>query len=418
VSASVRVGIVHPLGVRGIALYCHNLANAVAPHVGACELITSTAFRFDSGGRHYELIPAFRLWDVGARDNRRLTLAERLMRPAELAVRFWRFETSYKRAVLHVLRSRLDVVHFHEFLFPWEVRHVAAAARGGALVVITCHNVEMLAARASDRGASSRAFRRAMAHAYGFASAVILHSEANRAEFETLYPEAAPRVRIVHHGAEAPVEPDEGLRRQARASLGVAEGQALVICFGEVKPYKGIDLLLDAIALLPGAPQRALVVIAGLPTDRAHAEQLDARRRALGEAGRAVRLDFRYLPAADVDRLFRAADLCVLPYRRVYQSGVLSQALAFGVPAVVTDVGGIADTVRRTGAGVVTPAGDAPALARALDDLIASDEARRRLSAAARAAARGSESWEAAGAATAAIYNSLAISETRTTPQL
>jgi glycosyltransferase involved in cell wall biosynthesis len=95
-----------------------------------------------------------------------------------------------------------------------------------------------------------------------------------------------------------------------------------------------------------------------------------------------------------------------LPYRDAEHSGVLYTGLAFGKPMVLSPVGGFPE-VAATGAARLVPPGDAGALARALSELTADPAARERLAAAARAAAAGPYSWDAAAAQTLSLYEEL-----------
>ena len=169
----MHVALLHPLGMRGIGRYAHNLANAAAPHVERCSLLTSDRFEPRDLPRAYEWEPLFRLWDVGARDNREPTAGEKLLRPAEKAVRFLRYDGSYRRAAHWVRRERPDVVHAQEILFWWEIRHLLRMGSGGTRLVVTCHNVEDLGARAGDAGGDPPRMRRKMAGLYERAAAVI-----------------------------------------------------------------------------------------------------------------------------------------------------------------------------------------------------------------------------------------------------
>jgi glycosyltransferase involved in cell wall biosynthesis len=122
-----------------------------------------------------------------------------------------------------------------------------------------------------------------------------------------------------------------------------------------------------------------------------------------------VRFVPRYVSDAEMHALFTRADIVVLPYSRTERfdfSGVLATALAFGRPAVVTDVGGFSEVAQAGAARLVAP--DDPAqLREALSDLIADPAARERLAAGALAAARGQYSWDAAARQTLALYQRL-----------
>ena len=130
----------------------------------------------------------------------------------------------------------------------------------------------------------------------------------------------------------------------------------MILFFGLLRPYKGIDVLLEAFRSVEGAE----LWIAGMP--RMPVEPLQAA------AGPNVRFVPRFVGDDEIPALFRRADIVVLPYREIDQSGVLYTALAFGKPLVLSRVGGfpeLGDVAR-----LVEP-GDAASLATALNELVA-----------------------------------------------
>ncbi len=115
-----------------------------------------------------------------------------------------------------------------------------------------------------------------------------------------------------------------------------------------------------------------------------------------------------YLPQTEVDRAFGDATVAVFPYRpELDQSGALLRALGAGVPAIAYDVGGVAEPVRRFGAGRVVPAGDVEGLAAAVHELLTDADALEQARAGARRA-RDELTWDAAAHAHLAIYEEIA----------
>jgi glycosyltransferase involved in cell wall biosynthesis len=225
--------------------------------------------------------------------------------------------------------------------------------------------------------------------------AVVAHSEHGAERLRDQIGLDPSRVRVIPHGAfdyltrlpeEKPLPPE----------LEGAEGP-VILFFGLLRPYKGLDLLLEAFAQVEGAE----LWIVGNP-------RMDiVPLRAVAEAtpGR-VRFVTRFIEDAEIPAIFRRADLVVLPYRDAEHSGVLYAGLAFGKPMVLSAVGGFPE-VAATGAARLVPPGDTAALAQALNELVWDPAARERLAAAARTAAAGPYSWDAVAAQTLALYREL-----------
>lgn len=230
---------------------------------------------------------------------------------------------------------------------------------------------------------------------YGRMDAVVAHSEHGAARLRSEVGLDPDRVRVIHHGAfdyltrlpeEKPLPPE----------LEGAAGQ-VVLFFGLLRPYKGLDTLLEAFRRVEGAE----LWIVGNP-------RMDVAplRRAAAEAPGRVRLLSRFVDDAEIPAIFRRADVVVLPYRDAEQSGVLYAGLAFGKPLLLTAVGGFPE-VAATGAARLVPPEDAGALAAALSELTGDAGARAELAAAAEAAAAGPYSWDETARQALALYDEL-----------
>ncbi len=200
---------------------------------------------------------------------------------------------------------------------------------------------------------------------------------------------------VFEHLAEAPADQLPGPPFET--------DKPVVLCFGLMRPYKGIDLLLEAWRGIEAAE----LWIAGMP--RMDISPLQAA------APPGVRFVPRFIDGHELPAYFRRADLVVLPYREIDQSGVLFTALAFARPLLLSDVGGFPE-VARTGAARTFPAGDAGALHDAISELLADPGARAEMSARARAAASGEYSWDEIGRRTLALYSELVAARTGRAP--
>lgn len=226
------------------------------------------------------------------------------------------------------------------------------------------------------------------------ADAIIVHYKAGRRRLlEMGIP--AERIHVIpigayRHQAEVPSP------APLAAELAAVECP-VVLFFGLIRPNKGLDILFDA---WRGISKAELWVV-GQP--RMDVTQLTRT------APPGVRFVSRWVNEDEVPAIFERADLVVLPYREIDQSGVAFTALAFGRPLLLTDAGGFPD-IAELGAARLVPTGDPLALGRALRDLIADDEARRAMAEAASAAATGPLSWERIAERTESVYRSVLTS--------
>ncbi len=279
-----------------------------------------------------------------------------------------------------------DVVHYQWLPLPSLDSRLLPAVRRR---VLTAHGILR---HQAWRDRPGRGLRRLLERM----DAVVALSEHGRLRLEAAGVPPA-RVHVIPHGAfdyltrmpdEAPL-PEE---------LAAVEGP-VVLCFGLVRPYKGVDVLLEAFRSVDAAE----LWIVGRPLGMS----LGPLRELAAKAPGRVRFGPRFVADPEIPAFFRRADLIVLPHRDAEQSGVLFAALAFAKPVVMSAVGGFVE-VAEHGAGRLVPPADPTALAGAISELLSDSAGRKRLSEAAAAAAAGPYSWDVVAAKTMAMYRELA----------
>ena len=281
--------------------------------------------------------------------------------------------------------ARAEVVHFQWLTVQHLDGMLLPRRRPGRPLLLTAHDILPREARPGQRAAQRRL--------YGRFDAIVAHSEHGRRRLISELGVERERVHVIPHGvfahlAEQPV-PDGPAGRPPFET-----DKPVVLCFGLMRPYKGIDVLLDAWRGIEDAE----LWIAGMP-------RMDiAPLREAAPSG--VRFVPRFIGDTELPAYFRAASLVVLPYREIDQSGVLFTALAFGKPLLLTDVGGFPE-VAATGAARIVPAGDPAALHDALAALIGDAGARAQMAAAAQRACAGEYSWARIARRTLALYERL-----------
>jgi glycosyltransferase involved in cell wall biosynthesis len=170
-----------------------------------------------------------------------------------------------------------------------------------------------------------------------------------------------------------------------------------VLFFGRIYAYKGLHYLLKAAPLISAAAPQVRFIIAGTGADF-------GQYRSLIQDGANFDVRNRFIPEEEVAQLFAEADLLALPYIEASQSGVLANAIGFGLPVVATDIGELAAVVRDTGMGLVVPPADSEALAEAISYMARDNRLYKELAANARWAAAHNYSRQTILARTLTAY--------------
>jgi glycosyltransferase involved in cell wall biosynthesis len=206
---------------------------------------------------------------------------------------------------------------------------------------------------------------------------------------------------VVPHGGSALPPLTAADRAQARARLGLEADQPVLLFFGMIKPYKGLEFLLEAMPAVLAAFPRAVLLAAGealMPMRPIH-ERIE--RLGLEDA---VRLRESFVPQEEAPLYFAAADLLVAPYTDIAASGVVAQAQTYGLPAVVTRVGALPDFVEPEGCGFVVPPRSPEALAGAICRALADSAALAEMGRRARHRIGRDHDWGAVARRTLAVY--------------
>ncbi len=336
--------------------YDHELASALA-RAGADVTLVTSVFRF---GRRpeadgYQLDE--RLYPRSSRVER-----DALRRPLRVL--------EHPFAMHDLLGLSADVLHLQWLGLP-ELDRVLLRTR--VPLVFTAH--DLLPRRTARRSSMWRTL-------FGRFDRIVVHSQRGR---ETLVAFGVPaqRLRVVPH----PV---------FRSDVPRSDDGRTVLSLGVIRPYKGLPDAVEAVLGLKGAR----LLVAGDPRI-----PLDALRAAGG-----ARVEWRlgYLGRLELERALSEATVAVFPYgAELDQSGALLQALGAGVPAIVYDVGGLGEIVRRFDAGRVVAPGDVAGLRVALRQLLDDGDALAAARSGA-AAARETLTWDSAAEAHLALYAELA----------
>jgi len=304
-----------------------------------------------------------------------------------------------ERLLCRLRRWKPDIIHFQWVPFPAVDRFLLRRLRRIAPLVLTVHDTEPF------HGApSSRLQLMGVMSAFKRFDHYIVHTQYSKEALVSQLTLPEERVTVISHGVFT-------YYRELVGSLGGSEqppqlaGKKKVLFFGVLKPYKGVDVLLEAFARLPeGVAKDTILQIVGYPKMPVEPLQFLARRLGIAER---VFWDLRFVDEKEVASYFAQADVVVLPYRRIDQSGVLTVALAFGKPVIASRVGGFPEIITDGTHGFLVEPGNPEALAQALSCIVSNDELRIRMGGEVERLASEELAWENIAAQTIHVYQAL-----------
>jgi glycosyltransferase involved in cell wall biosynthesis len=276
----------------------------------------------------------------------------------------------------------------------------------GKKIVFTAHNVNV---RARD-GGDSFWNRATLKFQYRRCDHIFLHTEKMRAELVAGYGVPASRTSVIPFGLNSTV-PDTALTGPAaRQRLGLGTQDKVLLFFGNIAPYKGVEFLVEAFLELAGGQPDLRLIIAGRPKgNEAYWNGILQRIKASPVRDRLI-LRIEFVPDEETEIYFKAADVLLLPYTHIFQSGVLFLGYNFGLPALAADVGALREEIVEGRTGYVFPPRDVPGLKRAVERYFTSElyAGRNEQRAAIRAYAQERYSWAKVAQMTTAVYARLA----------
>jgi D-inositol-3-phosphate glycosyltransferase len=272
-------------------------------------------------------------------------------------------------------------------------------------IVLTVHNVNSRKRDSKDSALNRFTLR----FQYRLANHIFVHTEQMKRELVEEFDVQGVRVSVIPFGINNAVPNTFLTECEARRRLDIDNNKRIILFFGHITPYKGLEYLIDAFQQILAGRDDYRLVIAGRPKncDRywAAIQQTIHKEVQAGE----VLLRAEFIPDDETEVYFKAADVLVLPYRHIYQSGVLFLGYSFGLPVLAADVGSLKDEIVEGKTGFVFKPGDAADLAKAIERYFASDlyaelRIRRREI---RDFATEHHSWHVVGQATLSTYASL-----------
>jgi glycosyltransferase involved in cell wall biosynthesis len=235
-------------------------------------------------------------------------------------------------------------------------------------IVLTVHNVN-----AGWRDGTDSLLNHVTLKAqYRLAHRIFVHTEKMKAELRAVYGVHESKVSVIPFGINNAVPQTDLTTMEARRRLGVSPDEKILLFFGSIAPYKGLEYLVDAFERVAASPDYRLV-IAGSPKKGFEEYWTRIETAIRGSKCSAQILQrITFIPDDETEVYFKAADVLILPYTEIFQSGVLFLGYSFGLPVIASDVGSLKDDIAEGRTGFVVPPNDAAELARAIESYFGS----------------------------------------------
>jgi D-inositol-3-phosphate glycosyltransferase len=239
----------------------------------------------------------------------------------------------------------------------------------GKKIIFTAHNVN-----AAQRDAKDSWWNRAtLKFQYRLCDHIFVHTEKMRRELFSNFGIPEKKVTVIPFGINQTVPYTMLTPESARQKLELKPSDKVILFFGNIAPYKGLEILVDAFADAIKLDSDLRLVVAGRPKgEEIYWRELSEKINRSPARAKMI-LKIEYVPDAETEIYFKAADVLVLPYTHIFQSGVLVLGYNFGLPAIAADVGSLREEIIEGKTGFVFEPKNVRDLGRVIQNYFASN---------------------------------------------
>jgi D-inositol-3-phosphate glycosyltransferase len=340
--------------------YAFGLAMALVSQGVGVEIIGSD--EIDSPELH--TTPHLRFLNFRGSQKNHANFAEKLSKLLVYYAKLFRYAARSKPKVLHILwNNKVESFDRTLLMLYYKLR--------GKQIALTAHNVNQARRDAKDSWLN----RATLKIQYQLCDHIFVHTQKMKDELCQDFGVAEKVVTVIRHPVNHAFPDTELTPAAAKRRLGLRDDEKAILFFGRIRPYKGIEYLLDAFRLLSADEQANYrLIVAGEPK-KGSEEYLDEIKRTVQrdfKQGQVI-LRIQFIPDEEMEMYLKGADVLVLPYKEIFQSGVLFLAYSFGLPVVATDVGSFREEIVEGSTGFLCQPGDPAELAKAIETYFSSD---------------------------------------------
>ncbi|HYM74937.1 MAG TPA: glycosyltransferase family 4 protein [Candidatus Dormibacteraeota bacterium] len=237
-------------------------------------------------------------------------------------------------------------------------------------IVLTAHNVNAGTRDSSD----SMLNRLSLRIQYRLAHHIFVHTEKMKSELHEEFSIRKDVISVIPYGINNAVPTTELTADEAKRRLGIRASEKTILFFGNIAPYKGLEYLVTAFEQIVARDGDYRLIVAGRAKkdcEKYAVEICQSLTRGLSRERAIVNINF--IPDNEMELYFKAADVSVLPYTHIFQSGVLFLGYSFGLPVIAADVGSLREDIIEGETGFLFRPRDPEDLARAIERYFATD---------------------------------------------
>ena len=347
-------------------------------------------------------LPLLRFLNLRGDQSQKASFPVKIARVARYYLRLIGYAATARPRIFHVLWN-------NKFEFVDRILLMAYYRLLGRRIVFTAHNVNI---RKRDN-CDSWFNRLSLRVQYYLADNIFVHTERMKSELLADFGVPDTKISIIPFGINNTAPNSSMTTIDAKRTLGLRSTDKVMLCFGQIAPYKGLEYLVDAFSELAKRDETYRLIIAG-KVKPGQTEYWNKIRRKIDDSvfQDQIIVRIQHIPDEEVELYFKAADALIVSYLHIFQSGVPFLAYSFGLPVIATDVGSLREDIVEGRTGFVCQPRDSSDLARTIDKYFESELFRdlenRRLEI--KEYANERYSWDKVAAITTAVYSNLVSS--------
>ena len=236
---------------------------------------------------------------------------------------------------------------------------------------------------------------------------IIVHSDYIKNKLLLTFNISEKKVEVIPHGNFDIYLPKNDISKSvARIKLNLNETDDVILFFGYIREYKGLDLLLEAIPIAIQKNPKIKLIIAGMPANPELKERYTQMIESLNCKEQII-YKFSYIPSDDIAGYFSASDLVILPYKNIDHSGIVHLAYSFARPILATNVGDFSEIIEEKKSGFLVEKDNYKKLADAINNAFADKNILVQMGFYAKELNRTKYSWDEIGKRTMDIYHNI-----------